>query len=183
MSDWTNEFVIVKNETEHEIEWDGRKYAVGSQSSVPYLNMVNSFGDPRSTLGGHQVYMASNGERGVVQPREVERNKVMNYWKDPDNPHLSFYTMDGERLWTVADDPNGDHVMPASMSVDQQTALQQTVERQQQIIERLLEVSGLDKDAIPDQLPPDIPTDDSTASATQSPFAHASDDDIPTIEE
>jgi hypothetical protein len=191
MSDWQNEFVTVKNETDRLIEWDGRKYPAGSTSTVPYLNMVNTFGDPRATNGSHQVYVAGNGEKGVIQPRESERQKVMTYWKDDLNPRPTFYTMDGERLYTVADDPFGNHVMPASMTVDQQTALQKTVERQQQVINRLLEVAGLDSDAIPQSLttvaldtapdvPSEIPTDDSTANETQSPWAH---DGIPTIEE
>lgn len=176
---WQDDFVVVKNETEKDIEWGGRKYAAGSQSTVPFLNMSNSFGDPRSTPGGHQVYRGANGETGVIQPRETERQKVQTYWGTDtghswdDIPDLTFYTMDGDRLYTVRDDPGGEHVAPASITVDQQQALQKTVQRQQDIINRLLEVSGLDKDALPPEVPTDIPTDESTASDTQSPWAHA----------
>lgn len=184
---WQDEFVQVRNETDHNYEWDGRQYPAGSTSTVPFLNMANSFGDPRAVAGVHQPFLSGKGEKGVIQPREDERNRVQTVWRiggpDPiyawdDLPKLSFYTMDGERLFTVAEDPYGEHVTPANLTVDQQQVLQHTVERQQEIINRLLEVSGLDKDALPTDgesvsLPIDLPTDDSTASDTTSPWAHA----------
>lgn len=190
---WQEEFVIVKNETDKPVDWEGQKLQPGGQAAVPYLKMMNSHGDPRSIPGQHRVYMSGNGERGVVQPREVERSRVSNMWSVgperpwTDIPPVTFYTMDGERIFTVVDDPQGDHVAPAELTVDQQAHLQKTVDRQQEVIDRLLEVSGLDKDAIPPdvqpvEVPPDIPTDDSTASDTQSPFAHAADD-LPPLNE
>jgi len=200
MSDWTNEFVQVRNNTEKNIQWDGRDYPAGSTRTVPYLNMINGFGDPRSTNGSHQVFRATNGEQGVIQPRESERIKVSNIWGIgnggtntwEDIPHLEFFDMEsGEKLYTVVEDPLGNHTAPANPTIEQQTVLQKTVERQQQVINRLLEVAGLDADAIPQSLttvaldtapdvPSEIPTDDSTADETQSPWAH---DGIPTIDE
>jgi len=165
---------------------------------VPYLTMMNDFGDPRSTPGQHQVYRAANGEQGVIPPREVEYRRMLAAhglhveWI----PKLEFFDPDtGERLYTVADDPDGVHVAPANPTVEQQTYLQNQVQRQQEIIDRLLEVSGLDKDALPHTYTPtdaipvdvhpddtlDIPVDESVANDTQSPWAHS--DGIPTINE
>src|SRR5262245_26771861 len=192
---WQDEFVEVRNPTEQTLEWDGRKYPPHGRATVPFLNMINSYGDPRSQPGSHQVFRASNGEQGIIQTREAERSRVQVVWgqytKWDDIPRLEFYTIEGgERLFTVVDDPSGDHAAPANPTVEQQSALQKTVERQQEIINRLLEVAGLDKDALPQTYTPtdaipadvhpgdlaDIPVDDSTAGDTQSPWAHSTDD-------
>jgi hypothetical protein len=181
---WDDEFVTVVNETDQPIEWNGNTYYPGHQRVVPYLMMVNSFGDPRSLPGRHQIIPDGEGQRAVVPPREDEMRRLNVAWQlgtefsrtIDDIPQLVFKTMDGDRLYTVRDDIAGDNIAAATPTVEEHTAMAATIRRQQEQIGRLLEIAGLDKDALPtdpSSPPLDIPVDDSTASNTQSPWAHS----------
>lgn len=183
---YQNEFVQVTNDTNDPIEWDSLTFNPGQRRVVPYMNMCNSYGDPASVTGRHQIVMMGN-ERGVVQPREVERDRAANYWgiKDAQHPmswakvpKLTFADIDGNKLWTPVEDPAGDHVSRAQITQQQQTDLEAKVRRQDALIQELLNIAGLDKDAIPQDAAsvsgaPEIPYDDSTSDDTQSPWAHS----------
>lgn len=185
---WQDDFVQAVNNTDEPIEWDGYTYQPGGKRMVPFLAMANSFGDPRSTIGAHQIFRAPDGTSGVIPPREIQRGKIAVAWCAGSGPgysitweqipKLEFYDVDGERIYTVYDDPTGDKIMPANASVEHQRDLEATVRRQQRQINQLLTLQGLSVNDLPDdsEIPPDladIPADDSTASTTQSPWAHA----------
>ena len=185
---WQDDFVQASNNTDEPIEWDGYTYQPGARRMVPFLAMTNSFGDPRSVNGTHQIFRSPDGTTGVIPPREIQRGKVAVAWNAGSGPgysilwdeipKLEFYNVDGERIFTVYDDPTGDKIMPANASVEHQRDLETTIRKQQRQINQLLALQGLDANDLPDdsEIPPDlsdIPADDSSASTTQSPWAHA----------
>lgn len=184
---WQDDFVQAVNDTDNDIEWDGYIYHPGQRRMVPYLAMTNSFGDPRSVNGTHQIFRAPDGTSGVIAPREIQRGKVSVAWNAGSGPgysitwdqipKITFYNVDGERIYTVVDDPTGDKIMPANASIEHQRDLETTIRRQQRQINQLLALQGIEAHDLPDdEIPPDladIPADDSTASTTQSPWAHA----------
>lgn len=185
---WQDDFVQAVNNTDEPLEWDGYTYQPGARRMVPFLAMANSFGDPRSVNGTHQIFRSPDGTTGVIPPREVQRGKVAVAWNAGSGPGYSiswdeiptieFYNVDGERIFTVYDDPTGDKIMPANASIEQQRDLEKTIRRQQAQINQLLALQGLSESDLPDdsEIPPDvldIPSDDSSASTTQSPWAHA----------
>ena len=183
---YENEFVQVENNGVERIDWDSLTFEPGQKRIVPYLNMCNSYGDPASVPGRHQIVMVGN-ERGVIQPREVELDRAANYWGIKDSQHpmnwatvpkLNFLSMDGYKLWTPVEDPKGEYNSPAAMTVQQQESLEATVRRQAAQIQQLLDIAGLDKDALPNDATsttsaPEVPYDQSVSDNTQSPWAHA----------
>ena len=77
---WQDDFVQVVNGTIDAIEWDGYTYQPGQKRMVPFLSMVNSYGDPRSKIGMPVLFRSPDGSTGVVQSREIQRMKVATAW-------------------------------------------------------------------------------------------------------
>lgn len=176
---WDEDFVQVINQTDHDIIWDGTTYFPGQRRIVPYLAMVNSFGDPRSQNDRPQIYSTGTGT-GVIPARNDERLKISRMWTNmtwDEIPSLQFFTIDNERLFTVRDDPMGEKSTPADISVERQRDLESVIKRQQRQIADLMALTGLETSDLPTEdaalIPADIPTDDSTSDKTQSPWAHS----------
>jgi len=179
-----DDYIRAVNPSDETVDVAGVKFGPGAYKMMPFAWMVNHYGDPRSVLGKFQVWQTREGQQGVVQPREMERMKINTMWNiSPggraweDVPYVEFYTVEDERIYTVYDDPFGEKVTPMTQTVDEAKQLKETVLRQQRQIDQLLAVSGLDRDALPAEpaAPPDIPTDESTATSTTSPWAHSQD--------
>lgn len=184
-----DDFVRATNPSDEYVDIVGTGFQPHQTRVVSFQWMTNQFGDPRSVQGSHQVVRAADGTSALIQSRESELLKVNRFWDvGPHNrtwediPHIEFETMEGERIYTVYDDPTGSHVSLAQTTIDEQHALVETIRRQQQQIDKLLEISGLTREAIPTTTHPetDIPEDDSTTNHTTSPWeaSHPIEDDL-----
>lgn len=90
-------------------------------------------------LGNPALTDASIRERD--RTREVNRLRVLYGAYDDDavwevnKPKLEVYQLTGERVWTVVDDPDGEHVTPASQSM----AYAQTYEAQIALMQKQID--------------------------------------------
>lgn len=150
------------------IAYDGRNYKLEPQKDVfmPFEAAVLWFGDPRST----NTIQSVRNEKGTVAfipDRETEvrrlRVKYGNIGGDERfvqvHPDVEVYDVEGNRIKTVLDDPEGEEINVATPTVADQNNLVQLVERQQRQIEFLLGKMGL------------------SPSATETPTETEDDDD------
>lgn len=176
------------NKTGATVDSAGVVFSPGQERIVSFSWMVNQYGDPRSVGDTPQIVRSTDGSSMLIQSRDAERLKVNRFWNIgppplrqwTEIPPLEFYTLDGERLYTVFDDPTGDHTAQAVTTVDEQQKMRSTIADQQRQIQRLLEITGLTNEAIPTD---NLPQDDSTAPRTTSPWAHSEplDPDTPGV--
>lgn len=180
----------------------GRSYVLppDKEVPVPFDAAVIAFGDPRS--GENMASMRD--ETGVVywipdRPTEVRRLRL-KYGLETGNertfegtggriPDVRIFTIDGEPVQFVINDPSGKAVEPARITEQEREGLMAIVERQQRQIEMLLTHFNMEEGAVPlpkeppdvpadvpaesSSNPLDIPEDDSTTNHTTSPAAHA----------
>lgn len=172
-----NDLVQAKNESDLEVDVVGTIFPPHAMKVVTFPWMMNHFGDPRSVRDSYQVIRLPNGTTMGVAPRQVEVERVNRMWNCgagdgmrawADIPKITFYNMDGERIFTAYDDPGGTRSTVASTTIDEQAAQQSKIQTLERQVAQLLEISGLDKDALPSD---DIPTDDSLVTGTTSPWA------------
>jgi hypothetical protein len=187
---WQDDFVQAVNPTDEPIEWDGYVYQPGQRRMVPFLSMTNSYGDPRAVPGMPKMFRSPSGETGVVQSREIQRNKISVAWNAgsgpgysitwDDIPKLQFFNVDGDRIFTVYDDPLGNKIMPADTTIEHQQDLERQVKSLTQQVRDLSRLAGINETDIPTDdsagIPSDVPTDDSTTDETQSPWYHSEDE-------
>lgn len=174
-----NDLVTAKNESDKTVDVVGVKFPPHSSKVMSFSWMMSHFGDPRSILDRYQVVKMENGQTTGVAPRQVEVQRVNRMWNIGqgqgmrawgDIPRISFYTMEGERILTAFDDPSGKTSTEAFTSVGDSEAQQDKIRKLERQVAQLLELSGLDNDAIPED-DADIPVDDSEASTeTTSPW-------------
>jgi hypothetical protein len=115
------QFILTNNGTEPwSATWNRRKYTVppGQHIVVPFDIIRVNFGDPRSVVGVQQKYEDADGNRGDINKREkeIERLAVLlglyagNESKIPDHPkvkHMKIETIDRQEIFCPAVDPDG----------------------------------------------------------------------------
>lgn len=90
---------------EHVLKWDGVRYRVPArgESIVPFMAMARVAGNPNSS--------------GDTEARRLEYERLRAFHSlgtidhpslDPDDFGLEFYTLDGDRITTVLEDPTGE---------------------------------------------------------------------------
>ncbi len=92
-------------------KYDSESYTVppGSESLVPYAAMILWAGNPDArNIDARQRNRTLEVNRIRVKYGAYENEEKWAVNK----PSLEFHTMDGERIWTVMDDPEGDHTNP-----------------------------------------------------------------------
>lgn len=147
--------VVNEGDQPFTIGWDSKQYKLepGKDAFVPFEAACLWFGDPRS---GNAVASLRN-QHGLVsfvpdRDTEVRRLRVKygniggdERFVDP-APSVSVYDLEGDRITTVLDDPEGANVTVASPSVAEQSDLVALVQKQQRQIDLLLSQMGLEKD-------------------------------------
>lgn len=186
------DLVKAHNPSDSTVDVVGVKFPPHSMKVVTFAWMMNHYGDPRSIRDNYQVVRLPNGQTTGVAPRQVEVQRVTRMWNigvGPgmrawgDIPVLKFSTMEDESIQTAFDDPAGDSATSATTSIRDQAQQDERIRTLQKQVEQLLQISGLDHDAIPvDEA--DLPSDESEASTeTTSPWAGAESVTIPTDSE
>lgn len=154
----TPEIVRVVNREQYPltVKWDSHKYALppGQEVFIPGACAYSWFGDPRST----NVFQSLTGEHGttafvVDRATEVRRLRI-KYGAGLEGdeatfdgvaiPSVEVYTVDGERITTVLDDPNGDTVIQSSTSVREDEDLRAVVARQARELAAMREHLGME---------------------------------------
>lgn len=142
--------------------WDLAEYVIppGGTDFMPFEAMKLFFGDPRATT----AVRSSRDGRGIVaflpdRPGEVRRLRLLydhgfgDYtgregpdvvWDMNKIPHVKVETLDGERVFTVLDDPAGSHTLPSHATEAEDTDLRETVIRQGRLIQSMMERLGVD---------------------------------------
>lgn len=135
-----------------EIQWDSRKYNLvpGQDCFVPFEAAVNMFGDPRS---GERIVSNRDerGQVGFIPDRATEvrrlRTKYDNLFGNEaiveNYPLVEVYELDGTRITTVLDDPQGESTTPVVKTVREDNELLEIVKRQQATINQLMERVGI----------------------------------------
>lgn len=149
------DFLQVNNTSNQSITlgWDSREYVLtpGSQKPVPMEAVINAFGDPRAMDVVHTVrFGGPDSPPAFIADRTSEVRRLRQRWGIHDGPESSFenaegkamvpsvevYTLDGQRLYTVVDDPAGNKSAPVTPS-SSNTTLEDLLARQQQQIDFL----------------------------------------------
>jgi len=176
------------NPTSTSVTVNDLTFEPGQSRYVTFLWMRNHYGDPRSKQSMPSIVKIPGSDQSIaVQPRETELARVRTVWNVyaggnswEDIPALEFY-LDDERIYTVYDDPTGTTTSPHTESEATFAAQQDRISKLEQTIDAILKATGVSRENLPFDLADptanaddlDIPTDDSTASRTTSPFAHA----------
>lgn len=117
--------VRIKNPTRSTFtaKYDGEAYTVpaGSESIVPIGAMITWAGDP--SLRNHNARQKFRSEEVTRLHTKYGAYENEKLW-ERNKPKVEFYTMDGERIWTVVDDPDGEKA--SSNLTDEQTNITQT---------------------------------------------------------
>lgn len=133
--------------------WDARPYVCKPGESVfaPFEAVSIALGDPRS---GESV-QSQRDEAGNVlfvldRPTEVRRLRTLYDNQLGDEAVILFAPiaevedLEGKKIRTVIDDPEGQTVTPVQTTVLDRDQLLSQVQRQQRMIERLAESQGID---------------------------------------
>ena len=175
--------VVTNNESlPFTIKYNKREYKLtpGHPVFLPFEAACLWFGDPRSQ-GNIQSYTGTDGLVAFVPDRATEVRRLRMKWgmiygpettfegyrdahgKQGDQVHIpdvSVATPDGEKLWMVVEDPAGNHVEAATLTVSDTGDLLAQLRRQQAQINLLMEQISGDTATLPtvsedgDLLPP-----------------------------
>lgn len=137
--------------------WNSRPFVfnVGDEKYVPFELAKKEFGDPRSL---ENIYRIKDdfGEEQIIPDRRAEVIRLSNYWQNnviqfreyiPGErfdgpisdllPIVEVYSMTGERILMVTDDPNGDTVVVENQTRSEVSRNQQLLWEQSEAISEL----------------------------------------------
>jgi hypothetical protein len=137
--------------------WDLVDYVIppGSSDYLPFEIICVCFGDPRSSA----TVRSHRDARGIVgflpdRQSEVRRLRLLYshgfgdftgkegvdvVWEADKIPHVEVETLQGQRVFTVLDDPAGSSVIPALTSQADEDRLRAVVEEQGRLIRSLMD--------------------------------------------
>lgn len=142
--------VINQEDVTHTIGWDNIEYLLPPHEEVVVSAdaVINAFGDPRSKDEMYSVTMA-NGVTGWVPDRPSEVRRLRSKWGNHDGPEdtviaptVEVFTLTGEKVTTVIDDPKGETVNPALITQANERHLQDIVKQQQAQLDELMRLVG-----------------------------------------
>jgi hypothetical protein len=171
-----------KSDEPIKLTWDGRSVTVqpGKVGMATFEQVVNHFGHPAAGTVPTKMF-DETGAMHVVPPRADERARISikQNW-ELGQPHagtglmtlnrvpdVEIYDQDDQRIWTVAEDPLGEHQMTSTATPFNQTDQIARMERQLDLMKKQmsggsadLRVPGVSQtdSELPDL---DVPTDDS----------------------
>ncbi len=142
-------------------QWDLVDYVIPPTGSdyIPFEAVKLFFGDPRAT----DKTRSARDTRGLVsfipdRAAEVRRLRLLyahgfgDYtgaegadvvWEFDKIPHMRVETLQGQRIFTVLDDPSGSSVLPAISTQADDDRLRDIVEQQGKLIRSLMDRVGL----------------------------------------
>lgn len=148
---------------------------------VPFEYIIVAFGDPR---------IHNDGDNRVRTREYQDRLTLWGYYPGITSaeewaeiaPQFEVYDMDGERIWTILEDPDGTRANPAfdgEVDLDDATAMrmamadmQRKMERMQQIIEastaKETEAAVAEGSSDPVPAPKDLPEPGDAANSTET---------------
>jgi len=141
----------------------------GGEQYVPYYVAKNWFGDVRSsmTVSTHLENTDVGPRTAVIPTREFEVNRLHSHYGlhtgptdrfiDSEVPQVELYDMDGNRIPTVLEDPEGLNVIEAKQSVSQ---MQTMLEEMAAMRAELNALKGNTEPAPEDEAPELAPIDD-----------------------
>lgn len=177
--------VRVRNigDTDVIFKWNKARYRIppGADIPVPWPAMVRHMGDPRTI-----DLPNSNNPRDKQRTYEFQRlaNKYGVYSKhqrwNERIPKLEAYTLDGERIITVLDDPFGTQNTPetlaAEASMQNETIIRQMQQQIARLSAQLAEVTGGQDSTVLSGLPP-LPDAPPSAPTPSEPSATGAESD------
>lgn len=167
--------VRVRNVGDRDVvfKWNKARYRIppGADIPVPWPAMVRHMGDPRT------VDLPGPDARSKQRTYEFQRlaNKYGIYshhhkW-NANIPKVEAYTLEGERIITVLDDPRGTQnnpeVLAAEASVQNELTIKAMQEQMARMAAQLAELTGGDPQTAMSGLPP-LPAVGSSATATSA---------------
>lgn len=188
MSFASGDFVKVLNRGDKAVRlaWDNRPYdaAPEKETIVPVEAAIHALGDPRS--GPLMRSSSSNGRVEWVPDRQTEIRRLKAWYSNQDGdesqvfnaPTIEVYTLDGERLTTVLEDPLGETVTASNQTLSEREELRDIIQRQQDQIDLLMNRSKFDElidDDVtetptrPNADQEDLPTDESPTQGVPTP--------------
>lgn len=173
----------VHNLSDHDLKltWDGRTVVIGPhrKRAASFEQVVNHFGHPYSGAEERKI-SDETGNWHVAPAREDERARisVKGGWDLGSSktgglqvlvapPEVEVYDLDGERIWTVVEDPTGERSAPGPKEIESDNTEQiSRLERQLRALKMQVEANARDLDvpdspAHSDELPDlDVPVDE-----------------------
>lgn len=161
--------------------WDGNKFSIpaGSEKFIPF--------DAIEVWLGHPDAMDTS-ENNRVRLAEYTRLRVRygayefdDRWEE-NKPHLEVYTLDGERITTVIDDPEGEGINPNTQTQLENRLLSEQLHRMEEQMKVLKNQLG-DQDRGDNRSTEVAPVVDEDSKASLPRMSSPTDSDEETIEE
>lgn len=150
--------------------WNSKffKLRKGKSAFVPVEAAIGAFGDPRSHEKTIAIRDSDGGASGWIPDRasEVSRLRIF-YGGEADRPDMEginypkveVSNLEGERIYTVLDDPLGDRVISVSQTTQDKDELLAMLQRQQNEIDNMRRELGMLDEVTAES---DLPRDDVT---------------------
>lgn len=168
--------LVVHNKSDVQVTlgWNNHFVTIppGQSRTATFDAVANFFGDPRAVDDMHSE-VNDAGVRSWIPDRKSEVRRLQckwgnNFGMDESKifaPEVEVTTLEGERIWTVVEDPEGVHVNPKLIAIENQQDLETQINRMQKQLDTLLNLreSGIDT-------PPDngeIPEDSAPAQKSR----------------
>jgi hypothetical protein len=171
------------------VGWGNVNYILqpGQDTFLPAEAIINFFGDPRSVDKITHAELA-NGQHAWIPDRATELRRLRVKWQamnmsggedELNAPHVDVYTLLGDWVPTVANDPKGLKVIPMLSTTSDRMDLDATISRMQAQLDTLIRAKSMEQLIEPSIAESDIPVDDSTVSIEEPPdiVARAANDD------
>ena len=133
--------------------WDSRPFVCepDQPTFVSFEAVTNALGDPRSgpivqnlkDSAGNNQFIADRASE-IRRLRAVYDNQFGSETELQYAPRCEVVDLDGDRILTVVDDPQGESVTPAQTTLLDRDALMAQIERQNRMIQTLAKEQGID---------------------------------------
>lgn len=132
--------VVNKDSISIRLTWAGRRYEAdpGQEVMAPFEAVMKDLGDPRATEAVRSV-SSDNGTVQFISDRLTEKRRLELLYHVVPPPKVEVFTMSGDRIWTVAEDPDGEHVTPTVITVSQSSSDKQRIQRLESQVNYLLD--------------------------------------------
>lgn len=141
--------VINKGPNPLTIKYNRMKYILepDKEKFIPYEAAQLWFGDPRTTAEIRTLVL-EDGQKQMLYPRQYEVRRLRAKYGNlegvgdettiQDCPNVEMYNTEGERIYTVLEDPKGDTTNPALISASDNATTQSLIRQQQKQIDILM---------------------------------------------
>jgi hypothetical protein len=127
----------------------------GEQKLASLDHVINYFGDPRA-IENTQNIKHDSGVVGFIPDRKSEVRRLQCKWGNTfaqDESHIygpavEVYTLDGDRVWTVMEDPDGHHASPTLMANEHQLSLEAQINRMQSQLDMMIRLQQAGEETI-----------------------------------